>query len=198
MTIIAAITGGMGSGKSTFSEEVKKRQVKLMDSDELVRKIYENPNKNFLNHLRHIGLGQSIKKGRINKSVISKIIFSDNKIKFKLEKFIFNIIREKRKNFIKKEKKIASKIIFFDIPLLFENNLSGDFDVVISIISTKKNRYNRLKKSKKMSKALFNSIIKSQTTDVERKKHSDFVIFNNSSLKLYQKKINNTLNKIIL
>ena len=198
MTIIAAITGGMGSGKSTFSEEVKKRQVKLMDSDELVRKIYENPDKNFLKHLRHIGLGQSIKRGRINKSIISKIIFSDTKIKFKLEKFIFNIIREKRKNFIKKEKKIASKIIFFDIPLLFENNLSEDFDIVISIISTKKNRYNRLKKSKKMSKTLFNSIIKSQTTDVERKKNSDFVIFNNSSLKLYQKKINNTLNKIII
>ena len=49
-----------------------------------------------------------------------------------------------------------------------------------------------------MSKTLFNSIIKSQTSDVERKKNSDFVIFNNSSLKLYQKKINNTLNKIII
>ena len=40
MTAVVAITGGIGSGKSTFSNEVKKRGFKLIDSDQQVDKIY--------------------------------------------------------------------------------------------------------------------------------------------------------------
>ena len=51
MTLIVAITGGIGSGKSTFSKEIKKRRLKLLDSDKEVSLIYKNPNKDFLNYL---------------------------------------------------------------------------------------------------------------------------------------------------
>ena len=71
-----------------------------------------------------------------------------------------------------------------------------DFDIIISIISTKKNRYKRLKKSKQMTKNLFNNIVKSQTTDLERKKNSDIIVFNNKSVKTYTKSINKILDKI--
>ena len=45
---------------------------------------------------------------------------------------------------------------------------------------------------------MFNKIIKSQTTDVFRKRNSDIVIFNNSTMEKYLKKINSTLDTIIL
>ena len=196
MTIITAITGGIGSGKSTFSKEVLKRGFKLLDSDSQVAKFYENPKKDFLNYLKKIGLGVCIKQGRVDKKNIAKIIFSDDVVKTKLEKYIFRLIRKERVSFINKQKKNKKKIIFFDIPLLFENNLMKDFDIIISIISTKKNRYKRLKKSKQMTKNLFNNIVKSQTTDLERKKNSDIIVFNNKSVKTYTKSINKILDKI--
>ena len=40
MTLLVAITGGIGSGKSTFSKEVLKRKFKLLDSDKQVSLIY--------------------------------------------------------------------------------------------------------------------------------------------------------------
>ncbi len=196
MTIITAITGGIGSGKSTFSKEVVKRGFELLDSDNQVANFYKNPKKDFLNHLQKIGLGGCIKKGKIDKKNISKIIFSNPSIKTQLEKFIFRLIRKEREYFINKQKKNKKKIIFFDIPLLFENNLKKDFDIIISIISTKKNRYKRLKKSKKLTKNLFEKIIKSQTTDVERKKYSNIIVFNNKDVKVYKKKINKILDMI--
>ncbi len=67
MTIVVAITGGIGSGKSTFSNEVLKRGFKLLDSDEQVAKIYKKPSKNFLKHLEKIGLKDVIKNKKINK-----------------------------------------------------------------------------------------------------------------------------------
>ena len=79
---------------------------------------------------------------------------------------------------------------------MFETNQDKNFDIVISIISLKKERYKRLKKSKKMSKTLFSKIIKKQTTDVQRKKNSDIIINNNGNMQQYIKKINKTLSKI--
>ena len=91
MTKLIAITGGIGSGKSTFSKEIKKRGFKLLDSDEKVSQIYEKPSKKFLNYLKKINLGQSIKNGKIDKKYISKKIFTDKRIKKKIRKFyIYN------------------------------------------------------------------------------------------------------------
>ena len=197
MTVIAAITGGIGSGKSTFSNEVIKRKIKLLDSDEIVSQIYKKPNKEFISLLNKIGLKNAVFKNKIDKKYISNKIFSDKKTKVKLERYIFKKVRQIRKNFILKGKKKKEKIMFVDIPLLFENNLSKDFDIVFSIISNKQNRYKRLKKTKKLSKELFNKIIKTQTTDLVRIKKSDIIIKNNGTMEEYLKKINNILDKVI-
>ena len=69
--------------------------------------------------------------------------------------------------------------------------------MVISIISKKKERLKRLRKSKKITKAYFDKIIATQTTDVVRIKNSDIIIFNNTTMRSYIIKINNVLNKIV-
>ena len=196
MTIIAAITGGIGSGKTTFSKEVIKRDLKLLDSDKQVAKIYKSPKKEFINFLKKIKLGQAIKKNRIDKEVISKIVFTNKKTRTQLENYIFKIIRKDRDRFIKKHKKQKTKTIFLDIPLLFENKLNEKFDLIISIVSSKKERYKRLKKTKKMSKDMFNRIVKLQVSDLERKNKSHIVIQNNETMKQYMKKINKVLDSI--
>ena len=198
MTLLVAITGGIGSGKSTFSKEVLKRKFKLLDSDKQVNLIYNKPSKDFKNYLKKIGLGSALLKNKINKKTISEIIFFNKEIRKKLEKYIFEIIRKERSDFIKKEKKLKSEIIFFDIPLLFENNLSNNFDIIISILSNKKERWKRLKRSKKISKEVFKKIVKSQTKDIVRKAGSDIVIYNNKTMKDYLNKINKVLDRIVL
>ena len=196
MTVFIAITGGIGAGKSTFSNEVKKRKLKILDSDKQVDTLYKKPKKGFLNYLKKIGLGAAVRNNKINKKQIGNIIFSNKKIKSSLEKYIFKQVRKKRAEFIKKEKKKKTKVVFLDIPLLFENNLNKNFDIVISIISKKKERLKRLKKTKKITKSYFDKITAMQTTDVERKKNSDIIIFNNTTMRSYIIKINNVLNKI--
>ena len=199
MTKLVAITGGIGSGKSTFSKQILRRKLKLLDSDQQVDKIYTKPNNDFVKYLRKIGLEKSIKaKNKVDKRYISKIIFINKDIRHKLQNYIFKIVRKRRSKFIESQKKRGEKVIFFDIPLLLENNLAKDYDLVISIISAKKNRYKRLKLSKKLSIVDFNNIIKTQTTDLDRRKNSDIIILNNNSKYEYIKKINKVLDKILL
>jgi len=196
MTQIIAITGGIGSGKSTFCSKLKERGFKIHSSDEQVAKIYKNPDKKFVTYLHSIGLSKSISKKNINKKTISKIIFENKQIRKKLELYIFKIVRKKRSNFIKQEKEKKTRLIFIDIPLLFENNLENQFHKVISIIASKQERLKRLKKTRKMSETQFKNIIRSQTSDIIRKKKSDYVVYNNSTLKDYKTKINKLINKL--
>ena len=196
MTKTIAITGGIGSGKSTFCSKLKEKGFKIHSSDEQVAKIYKNPDKKFVTYLRTIGLSKSISKKNINKKIISKIIFENKQIRKKLELYIFKIVRKKRSEFIKQEKEKKTRLIFIDIPLLFENNLEKQFHKVISIIAPKQIRLKRLKKTRKMTETQFKNIIRSQTSDVIRKKKSDYVIYNNSTLKDYKAKINKLINKL--
>ena len=196
MTQIIAITGGIGSGKSTLCSKLKEKGFKIHSSDEQVAKIYKNPEKKFVTYLHTIGLSKSISKKNIDKNIISKIIFENKQIRKKLELYIFKIVRKKRSNFIKQEKEKKTRLIFIDIPLLFENNLEKQFHKVISIIASKQVRLKRLKKTRKMTETQFKNIVKSQTSDVIRKNKSDYVIYNNSTLKDYKTKINKLINKL--
>ena len=196
MTKTIAITGGIGSGKSTFCSKLKEKGFKIHSSDEQVAKIYKNPDKKFVTYLRTIGLSKSISKKNIDKKIISKIIFENKQIRKKLELYIFKIVRKKRSDFIKQEKEKKTRLIFIDIPLLFENNLEKQFHKVISIIASKQVRLKRLKKTRKMTETQFKNIIRSQTSDVIRKKKSDYVIYNNSTLKDYKTKINKLINEL--
>ena len=198
MTKTIAITGGIGSGKSTFCSKLKEKGFKIHSSDEQVAKIYKNPEKKFVTYLRTIGLSKSISKKNIDKKIISKIIFENKQIRKKLELYIFKIVRKKRSDFIKKEKQKKTKLIFIDIPLLFENNLEKQFNKVISIIASKRVRLKRLKKTRNMTENQFKNITRSQTSDVIRKKKSDYVIYNNSTLKDYKIKINKLISKLQL
>ena len=196
MTKIIAITGGIGSGKSTLCSKLKDKGFKIHSSDEQVAKIYKNPDKKFFTYLRTLGLSKSISKKNIDKNIISKIIFENKQIRKKLELYIFKIVRKKRSDFIKREKDKKTRLIFIDIPLLFENNLEKQFHKVISIIAYKRVRLKRLKKTRKMTENQFKNITRSQTSDVIRKKKSDYVIYNNSTLKDYKTKINKLINKL--
>jgi len=191
-----AITGGIGSGKSTLCSKLKEKGFKIHSSDEQVAKIYKKPDKKFITYLHTIGLSKSISKKNIDKKIISKIIFENKQIRKKLELHIFKIVRKKRSDFIKQEKEKKTRLIFIDIPLLFENNLEKQFHKVISIIASKQVRLKRLKKTRKMTETQFKNIIRSQTSDVIRKKKSDYVIYNNSTLKEYKIKINKLINKL--
>jgi len=196
MTKTIAITGGIGSGKSTFCSKLKEKGFKIHSSDEQVAKIYKNPEKKFVTYLRTIGLSKSISKKNIDKKIITKIIFENKQIRKKLELYIFKIVRKKRSDFIKQEKQKKTRLIFIDIPLLFENNLEKQFNKVISIIASKRVRLKRLKKTRKMTENQFKNITRSQTSDVVRKKKSDYIVYNNSTLKDYKIKINKLISKL--
>ena len=80
---------------------------------------------------------------------------------------------------------------------MFENKLEKNFDSVICIISSKKNRIKRVLKNKKFTKTNLNKILKAQTTDKERKKRSQIIINNNKTKKDFIFSVEKVLTRLI-
>ena len=183
MTKLVVITGGIGSGKTTFSNHLKKLGYLVHESDEVVSEIYTKPKKQFLSFIKEKISQDAVNHNKINKTEIANVIFNNKVIKKLLETHIHKEVQNSRDAFIKKNKNNKNKLIFADIPLLFENKLEKDFDLVICIISSEKNRIKRVLENKKFTKENLNKILKAQTTDKERKKRSQIIINNNKTKK---------------
>ena len=197
MTKIVGITGGIGSGKTTFSNHLKKLGFLVHESDRVVSEIYTKPKKQFLSFIKEKISQDAINHNKINKAEIANVIFNNNTIKRLLERRIHKEVQDSREAFIKKYTKKKKKIIFADIPLLFENKLEKNFDLVICIISSKKNRSKRVLKNKKFTKENLNKIFKAQTTDKERKKRSQIIINNNKTKKDFIFSVEKVLTRLI-
>ena len=197
MTILVGLTGGIATGKSTTVKFLRKKGYKVHDSDLVVNKIYSQPNKKTFVTLKKIGLSKSIKNKKIDKSVISDEIFSNKVMKNKLEEFIHKEVRKSRNLFIKKHRNKKNKIIFFDIPLLFEAKLTHICHYIILLYAPKKTKIERALKRKNINKKIITKILKNQIDDKTKKKKSDYIINTSKqkkhSFKMILKAISNIL-----
>ena len=187
---IIGITGLISSGKTTLSNYLKTKNYKIFEADFEVKKLYEDIN--FLNKLKDI-FYNCFKNNILDKNLLSNIIFNDKDKKKILENIIHPIIEKKCDLFIKNNQN--EKIIFIDIPLLFEVGWDKKCNKIILITINRdiqKKRY----MERGGSVELFEKILKNQT-DIEYKKNkSDFIIENNESIESFYSKIDNILANI--
>jgi dephospho-CoA kinase len=183
MTKIIGITGGIGSGKTTVCDYLKKNNFAVHESDKVVAQMYKNPSKSFLHFLKKNISKEVVKNNKINKQKITDIIFYNPKTRRILEGHVHKQVKKSRESFVKKNAKNKKGVMFIDIPLLFENKLEKTFDVVLCVMAKKKIRRERVLKNKKFTKNIVEKIFKSQISDGERKKKSNIFIYNNTTKK---------------
>ena len=174
--IIIGLTGGIASGKTTMTNFLKKKRIKVHDSDLVVKNVYSKPTPRFINYLKKINLKKSLEKNKINKKTIRDEIFNNPKKRKLLEKYLHTETKKSRNIFLKKHKKERTKIVFLDIPLLFENKLEKICNYTILLYAPLKTRKLRAIKRRGMKKTALERIIKRQLGDRIKKKKADFII----------------------
>ena len=172
--IVVGLTGGIASGKSFVVSYLKKIRIPTHESDVAVNTLYKKPTNSFVNYLKKEGFEKAIIKKKISKKIIREEIFEKTKKGKKLEKYLHNEVRKNREEFLKKNKN--KKIIFLDIPLLFENKLETTCNYICSTISPLKIRKARALQRPGMKRNIFNQIIRIQIKDGDRKKKSHYLI----------------------
>lgn len=190
MAKVIGITGLLASGKSTLVKYILEQSYRVFDSDFEVGKLYNDST--FLNEVKNI-FPKAFVNNTINKKILAEEIFSDENKKLSLEGLIHPIIEVKLNNFIKNNQN--QKIIFIDVPLLFEVKWYKKCHEIILVITNEENSLKRFI-NRGGQPHMFNKIISNQTDLKYKIENSTHIIENNESLENFYNKIDKVLEKI--
>jgi len=175
--LIVALTGGIGSGKSTVGELFTSLGALVVDSDQLARDVLVRGSEGFDHVVAEFG-DQILKNGDIDRSLLGEIVFKDQAKLAKLESITHPLIRKAFKNFV--DQAPADSIVINQIPLLVESKSNYTFDAVITVSAPIEIRKQRLVK-RGLSEGEIDRRIAAQASDSQREAISAFVIQNAGS-----------------
>ena len=174
-----ALTGGIGTGKSTVTSKFHALGTPIIDSDIISRSLVE-PGKPCLDAI--IGeFGKNILdlRGEIHRRKLRKIIFNDSEAKKKLENILHPVIY---KEIDKDISNIDYAYCLIAIPLLIETRATDRFDRILLIDVTEKKQLLRASKRDKASIKYISETIKNQTSRNQRLHYADDIIDNNNEV----------------
>ena len=178
------LTGGIGTGKSTVASFLKLYGYKIIDADEISKKVFE------------------IKKDKIkeifgttDRKELRKIVFND---KEKLKILEDLILPEVKKEVLQKAALLEKDNVpyFVDLPLFFEKQNYDEFDKVLVVYAPKELQIQRVIKRDNIDEDGVKAILNNQIDIEEKRKKADFIIDNSKDLKHLQKEIEKFLQKI--
>ncbi len=168
MTKHIAITGSFASGKSFVLECLQSMGYSVFSCDEYIRELYKDEN------LQKLVVDSIDGLDVFDKQKLVNIIYDDTKSRRKLESIIHPMVRAGIKNF--EAKNLDKKIIFSEVPLLFESGFNKYFDHNICVYCSEKTRIKRAKIRGVKDDELFKKITKTQLPQEEKKILADFTI----------------------
>jgi len=182
-----AITGNIGSGKSTFAQFVEEAGFTVLRADDISKKILAEDEKVKSLVIKEFG-EKSYKDGEPNKSFLANEVFSDS-TKLQMLELILHprVIKsiEKSSTEILKSK----KVVFVEAALIYEADMEAIFDYVVLIISDRIHRLNRKIKSG-LSEKDFIQRESNQIPEDEKKKRADYIFSNDGSIEELKMKFN--------
>jgi dephospho-CoA kinase len=173
------LTGGIGAGKSTVADLFSQKGAVVIRSDELARQVIEPQTPGFQQVIDRFGKDFVNSEGYIDRAKLAQIVFKDDAALKDLENIIHPLVRSKTNQII--DQHTSETIIVNEIPLLLEKKMESLFDFLVIVISSEKNRLERLAQRGLTAEQATARMAK-QVSDDERKAAADFLIVNDGNL----------------
>jgi dephospho-CoA kinase len=173
------LTGGIGAGKSTVADLFSQKGAVVIRSDELARQVIEPQTPGFQQVIDRFGKDLVNAEGYIDRAKLAQIVFQDDAALKDLENIIHPLVRSKTNEII--DQHTSETIIVNEIPLLLEKKMESLFDFLVIVISSEKNRLERLAQ-RGLTTEQATARMSKQVSDDERKAAADFLIVNDGNL----------------
>ena len=180
-TPIWGLTGGIGSGKSLAAKFFQDEGISVLNLDFLGSEVLDKDPK-VHQELKNI-FGESIilTSNLPDKKRIRQIIFQDKSKRLKLEALLHPLIWNEFENRAAKESKKGAKLILCEAALLIEHQHTSLFPRLIVVMACDQTRKHRVHVRDRMPFELIDEIMKTQVSDLERKKVATDILMNEGS-----------------
>ena len=182
---IIGITGGIASGKSTFTRALAEiRAARIFDSDACARELLDSDSSVREAVIRDILPTAYRADGTPDRAAIRALVFSDPAAKARLEAILHPLVRARRQA-LAEDVRAEGRDLLVDIPLLFETGASSRFDLIVTVACSPETQTRRAM-SRGLTLAQVQQIVASQWGNAQKIAQSDFVIWNDGSLRILQ------------
>lgn len=151
-----AVTGGIGSGKSTVLKIIQSFNFPVFSCDEIYKVISDETE--YVEKIKEF-FPSAICNGKINRKKLGEIIFQDSAKRKILNGLAHPIIINRLK---KEMESVSGEYVFAEVPLLFEGGYENDFDYIIVVMRNLEMRKNFVIQRDQISEEEFNRRITAQ------------------------------------
>lgn len=175
MSYIVALTGGIGSGKSTVADAFAAQGIAIVDADIIAREVVA-PGEPALNDIQaHFGPDVIAADGSLNRRRLREIIFAAPQEKAWLNALLHPLIQNRTREAIARAR---SPYVLWVVPLLVENQLQHRADRVLVVDVEPQTQITRTMKRDGVTREHAQQILTAQASRETRLAAADDVINN--------------------
>lgn len=178
MAYTVALTGGIGSGKSTVADAFSHLGINVIDADILARQVVEPGTPALDAIVEHFGPQTLTPHGALNRRVLRERIFANPDEKAWLNALLHPLIQRETQQ---QMAQATSPYVLWVVPLLVENNLASRADRVLVVDVTRDTQILRTMQRDQVSREHAEHILAAQATREQRLAVADDVIDNNGT-----------------
>ena len=195
--IKVGLTGGAASGKTTVCELFREKGVGVVIADALARAAVAPGTPGFRAVVARFGVGVVSTDGGLDRPALRRKLITDVESRRALESIVQpEVIRLMRKFLIDEEARGAAMAVC-EVPLLFELDLGGLFDVTLHVGVDHEIQCRRLMDRDGVVRAEAEHLLALQLSDLEKRERADLVLENGEGLEELQRKFYEVFEKII-
>ena len=178
MGYTVALTGGIGSGKSTVADEFAHLGVTVIDADIIARQVVEPGTPALLAIAERFGPQMLNDDGCLNRRRLRERIFAHSEDKAWLNALLHPLIQQETRRQMQAS---TSPYLLWVVPLLVENRLTDKADRVLVVDVPKETQIERTMRRDGVSREHAEHILAAQATREQRLAAADDVIENMGS-----------------
>lgn len=188
MRYTVALTGGIGSGKSTIADMFSLLGITVVDADIIAREVVK-PGQPALERLfHHFGDDIRTETGELDRRALREKIFSSPEDKRWVNALLHPLIQQYTRQAIEEA---VSPYILWVVPLLVENNLHGNADRVLVVDVPEACQIARTMQRDNVSRTHAQQILAAQASREQRLAIADDVINNEGEPETVRQQVEN-------
>jgi dephospho-CoA kinase len=181
------LTGGVASGKSTVSAELRELGAVVVDADALAREVVEPDTPGLAAVVTEFGPEVLTGDGRLDRARLGGIVFADPDRRAALEAVIHPLVRARAAEI--EAEAPPGVLVVQDIPLLVETGQASSFDAVLVVDVPEDLQVERAMDERGWSEDEARARISAQATRQERLAAATHVIDNSGTLEDLRRRV---------
>jgi dephospho-CoA kinase len=190
--IRVGLTGSIGMGKSTTAQMFREAGAPVLDSDQIVHDLYRGA---AVAPIEAAFPGVTV-DGAIDRGRLAARVLNDAAAMKTLEDIVHPLVWAARDAFLREEEEKGTRIVVYDVPLLFETGADKTVDAIVVVSAPEDVQKARVLARPGMTEEKLAAILAKQIPDAEKRARADFVVHTEKGLNSAREEVRSILDAL--